>query len=151
MTQISGIGGGGSAALEQLRERVFARADADGNGGISKSEFAELGKSRPGGGAAPAAASAAQGLFTTLDADQDGSLTKQELEPPEGLRAPSGGGFGTGGFAASSLSALLGGQEAAGGGGASAVTNDVGSVLADLIARYRSGSTQASAASGIIA
>jgi hypothetical protein len=151
---ISIIGSGGGAAFDQLRERLFTRTDADRNGGVSLDELRALGKDRPadgpGGIGGGAAAEAAQRIFSSRDADGNGSLNTSELRPPEGQKPPSGG-FGTGGFAPTSLGALLSGQEATSDSIASAVTNDLTNVIADLLNRYRSGSNQGVQASGIIA
>jgi len=145
---ITGGSGGSSAAFDQIRERLFARVDADRNGGVSLDEFKALGKDRPAGGSA--AVEAAQKIFASVEAGQDGNLSKSELRPPEGQKSP-GAGVGAGGFAPSSLSALLSGQEATTDSIASAVTNDLTNVIGDLLNRYRSGSSQGGQTSGIIA
>lgn len=152
---ISGSGGG-SAALDQLREKLFSRVDTDRSGGLSLDEFRSLGKNQAGGQgpagiAGGAAADAAKKIFASFDGNQDGSLSQDELPPPPERQGPQGAGFGTGGFAPSSLGALLSGQEATSDSIASAVTNDLTNVIADLVNRYRSGSNQGGQASGIIA
>jgi len=147
-------GGGGSAAFDQIRERLFARTDANRNDSVSFDAFEAFGKDLPadasGGVAGSAAVGAAQQIFSSLDANQDGSLRTSELRPPEGQR-PSGAGTGSTGFAPSSLGALLSGQEATSDSTARSVTNDLTSVIGDLLSRYRSGSGQGGQTSGIIA
>jgi Ca2+-binding EF-hand superfamily protein len=70
---ISGLSGsGGSALLQQMRERMMSRLDSDGGGSISRDEFAA---GRPNG---TSEADAAQ-RFAAIDADGDGALTATEI------------------------------------------------------------------------
>jgi hypothetical protein len=111
--QVSGSAGG-AAMLQQMRDRIFARADKDGDGGLSLDEFKAMAKRPPreAGSAAPAAGVAAgqagrtdraAAAFSALDTNGDGKLSGAELE--QGRRSRHAGREG--------LSALLGLQEGA--------------------------------------
>ncbi|MBR0679371.1 hypothetical protein GXW74_02640 [Roseomonas eburnea] len=84
-----------------MRERMFARADSDGSGGLSVDEFKAMGPppgGPPPGGPPPGGAGAAsstegsanaaatsesdavQSLFNSLDTDGDGTVSQAELE-----------------------------------------------------------------------
>ena len=115
--QISSLGGGHAAAMiQQVRERAFARADADQSGGLSLEEFKAVSPRGRAGSAEDTAASAgtrtrptAETVFASIDADGDGSLTAQEMaaaRPPGGFGPPGSRGLG-----GSTLAALLGTQE----------------------------------------
>ena len=66
---ISGLGNSiGASMLQQMRERMFSRVDSDGDGSISKTEFAS---GRPQG----ASESDAADRFAQIDGDSDGSLS----------------------------------------------------------------------------
>ncbi|RYI82248.1 MAG: hypothetical protein EON47_23470 [Acetobacteraceae bacterium] len=117
--QVSGSAGG-AAMLQQMRDRMFARADKDGDGGLSLDEFKamakrpprEAGSAAPAAGAAAASASSAGGTdraaaaFSALDTNGDGKLSGAELE--QGRRSRHAGAASREG-----LSALLGLQEGA--------------------------------------
>jgi hypothetical protein len=62
------------ALREKLQARAFDSADADGNGSISKTEFAAL---KPKD--APAGAPSSDDVFSKIDSDGDGSVTKAEF------------------------------------------------------------------------
>jgi fructose-1,6-bisphosphatase/sedoheptulose 1,7-bisphosphatase-like protein len=79
---ISGISGGGMPsmdAMRQMQQRMFAKADADGSGGLGAAEFESMLKSSPMGGQAPGGISAAD-AFKKIDGDGDGQLTAGEME-----------------------------------------------------------------------
>lgn len=91
MTSISGFGASSAAqALQQQLQSAFKKADADGNGTLSKSEFtsfiSEFGADSANGvqgSAAPTAtggSSALDSLFSSLDGNGDGSLSLGEVE-----------------------------------------------------------------------
>lgn len=98
---ISGLSGSGSSALlQQMRERMMSRIDADGDGAITQAEFTS---GRPQGASEADAAE----RFAAIDADGDGSLTEteisshfQQLAPrtqgallmAQGMRCEGGGG-----------------------------------------------------------
>jgi hypothetical protein len=123
--QVSGSANG-AAMLQQMRDRMFARADKDGDGGLSLDEFKAMAKRPPpreAGSAAPAAGAAvaqagrtdrAAAAFSALDTNGDGKLSGAELE--QGRRSRHAGreglsallGLQEGGQAASGLEALMG-------------------------------------------
>lgn len=135
--QVSGSANG-AAMLQQMRDRIFARADRDGDGGLSLDEFKAMAKRPPpreAGSAAPAAGTAAgqagrtdraATAFSALDTNGDGKLSGAELE--QGRRTRHAGreglsallGLQEGGQAASGLEALMGRALRAYGGAASA-------------------------------
>ena len=101
---------------KQLRDRMFARADKDGNGGLNLDEFSAMrpgksGTQAAGSAQATAATDRAAKLFAKLDTDADGNLTAAEMEAGKPAR-----GAGAGAFASGAMSALLSGQEGASGG-----------------------------------
>jgi EF hand len=117
------------AAVERLgeaRQRTFDKADTNGDGTLSLSEFTAALQARQSGtngsanGAAPTISnSRAATLFNTLDVSGTGQLTVQELN--RAAREHGGGhhgrhhGCGTGGLlGGDAMGALLGGQESAG-------------------------------------
>ena len=141
--QVSGSAGG-AAMIQQMRDRMFARADKDGDGGLSLDEFKamakrppprEAGSAAPAAGAAAASASSAGGTdraaaaFSALDTNGDGKLSGAELE--QGRRSRHAGaasreglsallGLQEGGQSASGLEALMGRALRAYGGAGSA-------------------------------
>ena len=137
--QVSGSAGG-AAMLQQMRDRMFARADRNGDGGLSLDEFKAMAKRPPreagsaGPPAGPAGAAAgpaartdrAAAAFSALDTNGDGKLSGAELE--QGRRTRHAGreglsallGLQEGGQAASGLEALMGRALRAYGGAASA-------------------------------
>jgi Ca2+-binding EF-hand superfamily protein len=62
-----------TAALKQMREQMFSRLDANGDGSVDAAEF------KAGAPSKDAAAKSDQ-LFAAFDTDGDGSLTKTEVE-----------------------------------------------------------------------
>lgn len=75
---IDGFGGGMPPIDPQrMRDIAFSRADADGSGAISKSEFEEMGKKMPGGLQGPGKNDRSE-MFARLDADGNGELSKAE-------------------------------------------------------------------------
>ncbi|MFC7689664.1 EF-hand domain-containing protein [Paeniroseomonas aquatica] len=117
--QVSGSAGG-AAMLQQMRDRMFARADRNGDGGLSLDEFKAMAKRPPreagsaGPPAGPAGAAAgpaartdrAAAAFSALDTNGDGKLSTAELE--QGRRSRHAGAASREG-----LAALLGVQEGA--------------------------------------
>ncbi|MDB5372455.1 MAG: EF-hand domain pair [Belnapia sp.] len=137
--QVSGLGGGasGAAMIQQMRERMFTRADKDGDGGLSLDEFKAIRRppagvsqggslggsqgSAPAGSPADSAASPASGTAATTgtsasDAvasafkalDADGDGKLTSAELEKGRRR-HGGGQGI--MSADGLQALLAVQE----------------------------------------
>lgn len=102
MTSISGFGGMPSAGqLAQMRERMFQKADANGDGSIDKAEFGKAPRP-PGMGGAGMPSS--DEMFAKIDGDGNGSLSKDEMKA-----------FGDK-MSAQMKSVLMGAQESAGGG-----------------------------------
>jgi len=97
----SPVSGGGTAMMQQMRERIFARVDTDRSGGVSFAEFETARQNVPGRAEESAAATE---LFTRLDANRDGVLNAAEMPGP-----PRPGG---GRFSEANLATLLGQQEA---------------------------------------
>jgi Ca2+-binding EF-hand superfamily protein len=67
--------------MNAMREKMFAKADGDGNGQVSKAEMQELGKSMSAdkaGGAQPDQAKFDK-MFSSMDGDGDGNLSKTEM------------------------------------------------------------------------
>jgi Ca2+-binding EF-hand superfamily protein len=73
---ISGIGsasGLDTAALKQMREQMFSRLDANGDGSVDAAEF-------KAGAPSQEAVSKSDELFAAFDTDSDGLLTQSEVE-----------------------------------------------------------------------
>jgi hypothetical protein len=124
--QVSSPGSAANAAMiQQMRQQIFSRADKDGDGGISLTEFQALGKP-----AASAGTGAMDAAFKSLDADGDGKLSAAEMAK---VRPHHHGGsrpaMGAGG-----LSALLGAQE----GGQAAAGGGIEGVMARMLQAYGS-------------
>lgn len=150
---VSSITGGANAlaAMQQMRERMFSRADADDSGGLSLAELQALGPPPPAGPARPAAGPAGgsasgpvQSVFDSLDTDQDGTVSQAEIDaarPP----APEAGGLDA--LQHATMSALLHAQEA------SRRENDGSGDLRQLLTAYgtRRSEATASATSNITA
>lgn len=80
MSSISGYGSTAAAdMLAQMRARMFAKTDANGDGSIDKSEF-EAGPQRSGSAGGTDGTSKKDELFAKIDADGDGKLTKDEFK-----------------------------------------------------------------------
>jgi hypothetical protein len=77
---VSGVSGGmpSMQELQQMQQRMFKKADADGSGGLDKTEFANMIADGPGG-KAPGGTDASD-AFTKIDANGDGQLTTAELD-----------------------------------------------------------------------
>lgn len=79
---ISGISGGGMPsmdAMRQMQQKMFARADGDGSGGLDATEFESMVKSSPMGGKGQGGMSV-DDAFKKIDGDGDGKLTQTEME-----------------------------------------------------------------------
>ncbi|MBS0155573.1 MAG: EF-hand domain-containing protein [Nitrospira sp.] len=78
--QISSVLSAGSLQqMQQMRQLQFSKADADGNGSLSISEFQAMAKDKPSGFQPPAGAPDPSEVFKKLDADGNGELTQTEL------------------------------------------------------------------------
>jgi hypothetical protein len=107
-------------------QRIFSRADKDGDGGISLTEFQALGKP-----AASAGTGAMDAAFKSLDTNGDGKLSAAEMAKvrPHHHHGGSRPAMGAGG-----LSALLGAQE----GGQAAAGGGIEGVMARMLQAYGS-------------
>ena len=90
------VNGYGSAAamqmMQQMHQKLFAQADADGSGGLSLEEFKSIGQNAPAGKNGRAGAPDPTEMFGKLDSDGDGNLTATEMKagrprPPFGAEA----------------------------------------------------------------
>ena len=72
---IAGLGGGRLPDFSAIREKLFNKADANGDKAISFDEFEAAGKKLPVGRSGDA-----KTVFKQIDADGDGSLNKGELD-----------------------------------------------------------------------
>ncbi len=75
---ISGLGGGRLPDFSAIREKLFSKADANGDKEISFDEFEAAGKNLPVGKFA--GSNNAKDLFKQIDSDGDGSLSKSESD-----------------------------------------------------------------------
>lgn len=70
-------GGTGQPDPTKMQERLFSKADTDGNGSIDKTELAALMESTSGSNGSSSSVSADE-LFSQMDGDGDGQITQQE-------------------------------------------------------------------------
>ncbi len=70
----STTGSYGMGSLKEMQERMFQKADSDGDGQISKAELSSMRANGPRGGPS------ADEMFTNLDTDQDGSISREESD-----------------------------------------------------------------------
>lgn len=80
----------GASRSEGMKERMFARVDADGSGGIDKTELADmLAKIQKHGGTGTTGSTlSADDALEKLDANADGSLDADEMEGLRDLMPP---------------------------------------------------------------
>ena len=88
--QIPSMLSGNAAALQQMRQQRFAKADVDGNGSLNLSEFQQVRTQRPSGLPSSSGAPDAAAIFGKLDADANGELTQSELAKASSTGRPSG-------------------------------------------------------------
>ncbi|MBL6455559.1 EF-hand domain-containing protein [Belnapia sp. T6] len=125
--QVSTSGSAGNAALvQQMRERLFSRADKDGDGSLSLDEFKALARPAHAGATAESAgARAADAAFKALDSDADGRLSQAEMAKARphrlGSRVP---------VAPEGMATLLGAQEG------SQVAGGIEAVMARMLQAY---------------
>jgi Ca2+-binding EF-hand superfamily protein len=70
----STMGSYGMGSLKEMQQRIFQKADSDGDGQISKAELSSMRTNGPQGGPS------ADEMFTKLDTDQDGSISREECD-----------------------------------------------------------------------
>src|SRR5512144_2594236 len=75
--QVSGLAG--PSGLQQMQQRLFAKADTDGNGSLALDEFEAFGSKATSGRSRPPGAPDAKEVFGQLDTDKDGQLTQSEF------------------------------------------------------------------------
>lgn len=75
--------------MQQARQSLFQKADADGNGGLSLEEFKAAGPKDAQGNAIapPSGAPSVEDMFASLDSDGDGSLTQSEMDAGFGKKS----------------------------------------------------------------
>jgi EF hand len=73
---VSGIGGGMPSmdAVRQMQQKMFAKADGNGSGGLDSTEFESMMKN------GPMASADAKQAFAKIDADGSGELSATEME-----------------------------------------------------------------------
>lgn len=108
---------GNAALLQEMRQAMFSKADANGDGQLSSDEFQSIGQDLQGGGKSgppramrgeggfaanfasammgsllsmQEAPPSAEDIFTSADADADGKLTAEELAADMAAHAPPG-------------------------------------------------------------
>jgi Ca2+-binding EF-hand superfamily protein len=116
MSSMMGIGGGRMPDFSAMREKMFAKADSNGDKAISFEEFEGAGKKMPGG--VGGSAGNAKEAFAKIDGDGNGSLSQEEMKSfgekmssgMQGMmiamQAMMGGGGQSGGFGS-----MMGGQK----------------------------------------
>jgi hypothetical protein len=79
---IGGMGGSmpSMQAMQQMRERMFSKADGNGSGGLDASEFDAMVQDSPMAKMAPSGGIDRQEAFAKLDQDGSGELSAAELD-----------------------------------------------------------------------
>lgn len=77
MSMMSGIGGGRMSDFSAMRDKMFQKADGNGDQALSLEEFQSAGKSLPMGKSQSAEKS--KEAFGKIDTDGNGSLSKDEM------------------------------------------------------------------------
>lgn len=114
---LSGMGGGnGFPDPARMQEKLFAKADANGDGAIDKTELSSLRENAPAGGGKGRAGNAGD-LFEGMDADADGRITQQEATDAAGKLLD--------GLRAQFMQSGMGGMQPSMGGNASALNEEL--------------------------
>jgi Ca2+-binding EF-hand superfamily protein len=112
MSSMMGVGGGRMPDFSAMREKMFAKADANGDKALSFEEFEGAGKKMPVGNGGDAKAA-----FAKIDGDGNGSLSQEEMKSfgdkmssgmqdmMLAMQAMMGGGKGQG------MGGMMGGQK----------------------------------------
>ncbi|MBK8159018.1 MAG: EF-hand domain-containing protein [Rhodospirillaceae bacterium] len=74
-----GTAGPGTAALSQMRQQLYAKLDANEDGGIDETEFV-AGATAGSSSAGSSTETLAKEMFSSFDGDSDGKLTQDELQ-----------------------------------------------------------------------
>jgi hypothetical protein len=131
---MSSMGGMSPAQMQQMQQKMFAKADADQSGGISLQEFTNTDQAAKSDASGRANGMDASKMFSKLDADGDGQLTQTEMKPPQD---------GRGKLSPEMMSAMLGMQGAGGPAGAgSAGGSAEGDMLLQLFAQKEDDTSQ---------
>jgi Ca2+-binding EF-hand superfamily protein len=77
MSSMMGVGGGRMPDFSAMKEKMFTKADANGDNGISLEEFQKAGKNMPGGKSG--SADKTKEAFGKIDTDSNGSISKDEM------------------------------------------------------------------------
>lgn len=75
---MSGFGGGGSANISQMRDKMFQNADTNGDKGLSLEEFQKAGQNMPGG--ANRTSEQTSEMFGKIDSDGNGTASQDEMK-----------------------------------------------------------------------
>lgn len=75
-----------------MREQMFSKSDANGDGGLDIDEFKAMGKNLPAGKSDQANGDKTAEVFAKIDTDGDGKITQSEMEAakPEPKGPPPG-------------------------------------------------------------
>lgn len=70
----SSMGSYGTSSLKEMQQKMFQKADSNGDGQISKTELSSMQANGPKGGPS------ADEMFTKLDTDEDGAVSRAESD-----------------------------------------------------------------------
>lgn len=76
---ISSLGSYGGAGTAQWQQKLFAKADSNGDSALSKDELLEALKNGPKGKNGEDSSAVAEKMFSAMDSDGDGSVTQSEF------------------------------------------------------------------------
>lgn len=76
---ISSLGSYGGSGTAQWQQKLFAKADSNGDSALSKDELLEALKNGPKGKNSEDASAVAEKMFSAMDSDGDGSVTQSEF------------------------------------------------------------------------
>lgn len=76
---ISSLGSYGGSGTAQWQQKLFSKADSNGDSALSKDELLEALKNGPKGKNGEDASAVAEKMFSAMDSDGDGSVTQSEF------------------------------------------------------------------------
>lgn len=76
---ISSLGSYGGSGTAQWQQKLFAKADSNGDSALSKDELLEALKNGPKGKNGEDSSAVAEKMFSAMDSDGDGSVTQSEF------------------------------------------------------------------------